>query len=327
MTGSGGFQTQAYNQPVMAIAGDFASNNPYWSYDAGPGGLVAGSSGVIVGNFAWVHYPPDSDGTPSQVYNAPGGGAYGPPNGFVHRAQQALITTYLADASLIIPPGFPVTIMAGGDFWVVNNGATDAQVGQKVFAAVANGQASMATSGTLAAGVIGTSATAASTAVTSTASITGNVMTVIGQTAGGVYPGATVASPGVGTVVAVLTGTPTATSATYLLSVGEQSVTTTQIVTNYSILTVPGSSGTQTVPFAVGDIISGGGIATTAPLTVVTYVISATGSVNQTVVINTTAAITATSVIGSNSIETRWWVQSTGLPGELVKITDHGPQF
>ena len=38
MSGTGGFQTQIYNQPAVAVAGDFASQNPFFTLDAGPGG-------------------------------------------------------------------------------------------------------------------------------------------------------------------------------------------------------------------------------------------------------------------------------------------------
>ena len=49
-----GFQKQVNLTPAPAVAGDFASTNPRASVPAGPGGLVAGLTGVIVGQFAWV---------------------------------------------------------------------------------------------------------------------------------------------------------------------------------------------------------------------------------------------------------------------------------
>src|ERR1700757_1012811 len=120
-------QTQVNVQPAPAVAGDFASKNIYTTFDAGPGGLVAGASGVSVGLFAWVAPPVDGDGTNS------GGNNFGVGNvaGFVHRSQQALIENYLGSASMLIPAGFPVTLMNGGDFWVVNNGSGVATVGMK----------------------------------------------------------------------------------------------------------------------------------------------------------------------------------------------------
>jgi hypothetical protein len=46
-----GFRTQVTNQPAPAIAGDFASLNPFWTVDAVPNGLVSGPLGVTVGRF------------------------------------------------------------------------------------------------------------------------------------------------------------------------------------------------------------------------------------------------------------------------------------
>ena len=333
MAGTGGFQTQCYPQPAMAVAGDFCSNNPYFSFDAGPGGLVAGSSGVTVGLFAWVHYPPDADGTPSQVFNNPGpvqptgthGGTVGPPNGFVHRAQQALITTFLADASMVIPQGFPVTLMAGGDFWVVNNGTTDAQVGQKAFANPANGQALFAGAGSIGApSALATSVIITSAQWSGTGSITGDVLTVTANAAGGVYPGATVGSPGVGVVVAVLTGSPTGTG-TFLLSMNEQAVTSTNLAANYGLLSIGGQPST-TVPIAVGDAIFASNGVSLSPTTIVSWMISGSGTTTtQTAVVNQTTAIGTTIMQFGSSVETKWFAGSTGLPGELVKITDHPP--
>lgn len=49
-----GFQTQVTNQPAPAIAGDFASLNPFWTVDAGPNGLVSGPLGGTVGRSCWA---------------------------------------------------------------------------------------------------------------------------------------------------------------------------------------------------------------------------------------------------------------------------------
>ena len=50
-----GFQSSVAVQPVMAVPGDFASHNPRWAVNAGPGGLIAGALGVTVGRFAWLN--------------------------------------------------------------------------------------------------------------------------------------------------------------------------------------------------------------------------------------------------------------------------------
>ena len=81
------FQNQVNTVPAPAVEGDFADHNPRASVIAGPGGLVAGSNGVVIGRFAWMTTPIDIDGTPTVVNNT-GSGA---PDGFVHRAQQAAV--------------------------------------------------------------------------------------------------------------------------------------------------------------------------------------------------------------------------------------------
>src|SRR6266446_6746571 len=139
----GGFQTQVNVQPAPALEGDFASANPRFSVLAGAGGLVAGASGVTIGRFAWAVNPSDPDESPT-ILNSFGSGL---PTGFVHREQQALITAFLADASMVVPKGFPVTAMSGGDFWVKNNGTTQAFIGNKVYVNFKDGTAYFAATG------------------------------------------------------------------------------------------------------------------------------------------------------------------------------------
>lgn len=120
------FQSTVHNDPNPAVAGDFASANPRASRLAGPGAFVAGSGGCNVGLFAWA----DANGL---VTNA----GSGVPSGFVHRDMQGLITTWLAEASMNIPEGLPVTLMSAGDFWAQT--LTTATIGQKVFASNTDG--------------------------------------------------------------------------------------------------------------------------------------------------------------------------------------------
>src|SRR5579859_2141155 len=132
-----GFQSSVAVQPAPAEAGDFASSNPRWNVLAGPGGLIAGPAGVTIGRFVWFSDDQiDANGAPQIVNNfpdttGPNPGAVGAPAGFVHREMQALITAYLAEGAYVIPGGFMVTAMSGGDFWVKNDGATEALLGQK----------------------------------------------------------------------------------------------------------------------------------------------------------------------------------------------------
>lgn len=119
------FQTQVNQYPAPAVAGDFASANPRAAVLAGEGQFVAGSGGATVGLFAWA--------ASGLVTNA-GSGA---PTGFIHRDMEALITTFLAEDSMVIPEGLPVTLFSAGDFWVKTG--TVATVGQKVFASNTTG--------------------------------------------------------------------------------------------------------------------------------------------------------------------------------------------
>ena len=129
------FQSQVNTVQAPAVAGDFCDHNSRFVCDAGPGGMVVGASGLTIGRFAWATTPNDADGTPATVSNA-GSGA---PTGFVGRHQQALITTYLADASMVIPEGFGCTLYSGGGFWVANDGSGANTFGQKAYASNTDG--------------------------------------------------------------------------------------------------------------------------------------------------------------------------------------------
>jgi len=144
-----GFQTQANLQQAPAVAGDFASSNPRSTVVPGEGGFVAGTAGVTVGAFAWVQ----ADG--QTILNTPPSGYTGAPDGFVHRDQQALITTYLAQNGNVIPAGFPVVLHKTGDFWVTVNVA-GATRGQKAFASQTTGAMQPANAGATVSGYVET---------------------------------------------------------------------------------------------------------------------------------------------------------------------------
>lgn len=134
-----GFQTSINITPAPAVAGDFASANPNASVVAGPGALVAGVGGANVGLFGWA----DTNGL---VTNA----GTGAPTGFIHRDTNALITTWLAEASMNIPEGQPVTLMSAGDFFAKT--LTAATIGQKVFASNTDGTVKTGAAGATIAG-------------------------------------------------------------------------------------------------------------------------------------------------------------------------------
>lgn len=137
-----GFQKQVQLQQAPAVAGDFASNNPRAALLVGEGALVAGATGAVVGRFAWA--------VNGVVSNA----GSGKPQGFIHRENQALITTWLAEASNVVPQGLPLTIHVAGDFWAQT--LTNATVGQKVYASLTTGEVKTDAPGATVAGYIET---------------------------------------------------------------------------------------------------------------------------------------------------------------------------
>jgi hypothetical protein len=140
-----GFQTQVNAQQAPACAGDFASANPRASTVSPEGGFVAGAAGVTVGRFAWIQ----SDGV--TVLNT----GTGKPDGFIHRDQQALISTYLAESGNLIPVGFPVTLMRTGDYWAKANN-NSAVKGEKAFANLTDGTVEFDAAGATVAGYVET---------------------------------------------------------------------------------------------------------------------------------------------------------------------------
>lgn len=140
-----GFQTQVNAQQAPACAGDFASANPRAATVSPEGGFVAGAAGVTVGRFAWI----DTDG--KTVKNT----GTGKPDGFIHREQQSLISTYLAEGSNFIPVGFPVTLMRTGDYWAKANN-NSAVKGEKAFANLTDGTVEFDAAGATVAGYVET---------------------------------------------------------------------------------------------------------------------------------------------------------------------------
>lgn len=226
-----GFQRTVNLQQAAGVAGDFASVNPSSSVVGHEGGFVAGASGVAVARFAWAV------GTLVNNFGT------GVPTGFVARRQgSALITTYLAETSNVIPTGFEVTMRKDGDYWV--SSAFQMNAGQKVFANFADGTIQTAAAGATIAGFSGT------------ASFATNVMTVTVVGSGTVKVGDLVTSAGVaaGTYVTAF-GTGSGGLGTYTLSttpgtIAAQAVTTTSYVeTGFTISGFPvGGNG------AVGEL-------------------------------------------------------------------------
>ena len=320
MSGSGGFQQQAYPQPALAVAGDFASMNPFFTLDVGAGGLVAGPNGLTIGLFAWTTPPTDIDGTPTIANNS----GSGPVAGFVHREGTALITQYLENAGMTIPQGFACTLCVGGDFWVVNNGTTFAQIGQKAFAYLANGEAAFAAAGSVFGGASATSSSVAAETFSVTGSITNGILTVTAVGSGTVYPGSTISGTGIPTgteivsqITPLLAGESAGGIGRYYVSAGQNlSAASTTVSGTYGLLTI----GTATGTFAVGDELSGSGVAAN---TFITANVSGAGGTGGTMVVNNNTVVSSTTITASSAVETPWYAVSQGAAGQLVKISDH----
>jgi hypothetical protein len=309
------FPTQVGVQPAPAVAGDFASANPRFNVLAGPGAIVAGAAGVTVARFAWLSGSVlDANGAPA-IANSFG---TGPVSGFVHRSLQALITAYLTEAGMTIPQGFAVTLFSGGDFWVKNDGTTEALYGQKAYADLATGKVSFAATASPAQGATSTASTIAAGVASVTGSISGDVLTVTAVGSGVLYPGAAISGTGVAsgtTIVSQLSGTPGGVG-TYAVSIPEQTVASTTISETYGLLTV---GGTLTGNYGVGDVISG---STTSAGTVITALGTGTGGAG-TYIVNNTQTVGSAALNATSNVETKWIAMSAGLAGELVKISDH----
>jgi hypothetical protein len=311
---SGGFQQQVYNQPALGVAGDRASMNPLFSYDAGPGGLVSGSS-LFVGRFAWVTAAPvDPNGTP-MIANSFGGGA---PAGFLMRNQQALNTTFLSNAGMQVQPGAQTALQIAGDFLVVNDGSTLAQYGEKAFAYVADGKVAFAAAGTVFGGASATGSDIAAGTFSVTGSVAKNILTVTAVGSGTVYPGASISGTGVPTaaapkIVSQISGT-TGGVGTYYLDTTDVTAASTTISGTYGLLTI----GTATGAFAVGDVVTGTGISVT---TKITANIAGSGGTGGTMVVDVNTVVSSTTITASLAVETKFYARSSGLPGELVKIS------
>jgi hypothetical protein len=234
------FQAKINNTQAPGVAGDFASTNPFSSVLAGPGALVAPEGGLVVGNFAWV----GPAGQVSQSYQA------GWQIGFLGRNEQALITQFLGEYTLVVPEGFMVTLFDGGDFWAYfADGATALAT---VYADEDTGAPQMQATNSFT-GEVG---------FTGTASFATNVMTVATNTSGIILPGDVVTSSTVAsgtTVVAQLTGLPGAVGSTYSLSTSPGTIATQAATTASATLNI---TAVANGGLSIGDVISGTGVTT-----------------------------------------------------------------
>lgn len=140
-----GFQNNVNLNPPIGIEGGFASVSNTHNVLAGSGEIVAGDNGVTVGRFAYVSYATNkaNNAKPSDLTNTA--------IGFVGRGSNfGVIYNWLAEASMVVPKGYGVTLFDRGDFWVKTK--TIATVGQSVFADDVTGEISTGAAGATIAG-------------------------------------------------------------------------------------------------------------------------------------------------------------------------------
>ena len=253
----GSFQTRVNHQNPYGVEGDFASANPRATALTPDGGaLIAGPLGVTIGRFAWVGADGRTVSNTSQTSTQP--------DGFVHRDQQGLLTEYLQASGMLIPPGFPVTLMRRGDFLAKNAGPSSLAKGAALYASYEDGSVGSAagTAGSVTA-TLGSTNTAslgstntASLGATFTASAgTPDTELVVTAVTGLISIGDTVSGIGITpgtTILSLVSGTPGG-AGTYLLSAANTCSSAT--VTSFgSVIDVTVSTGL----ISIGDTVHGG---------------------------------------------------------------------
>ncbi len=264
----GSFQTRVNIYNPYGVEGDFASENPRASALTPDGGsLIAGPNGVTIGQFAWIA----ADGR--TVTNQ---GQYpAQPDGFVHRAQQGLLTQYLQAAGTLIPPGFPVTLSVAGEFLDINTGPSTLARRGNIYASYING-ALMTSAGTGASvtATLGSTNTASLGATFTGAASSASATLVVTAVTGLISIGDTVSGSGISdspTIISQVSGT-AGGAGTYTLSKPE--TCTGGTVTCFGSTVKVTAVSTYISP---GDTISGGsGFPSGA--TIVSQTSGATGS-------------------------------------------------
>ncbi len=298
----GSFQNSVNLYNPIGVEGDFASRNPRATALTPNGGaFVAGANGVTIGNFAWIA----ADGITVNSYATDAVA----PSGYVHRDQQGLLTQYLQAAGMLIPPGFPVTLMVAGDFLDLVVGGTAAVSGSACYARFSDGAlfTNSAPAGATGTGSIG---------ATFTATGTGTSLAVTAVT-GLISIGDTISGTGVpaGTTILTQVSGTTGGAGTYTTSVATTAAAAT--VTSFGIvLDVTAVTGV----FAIGDEVTGTGIP--AGATLVSQVSGATGGVGvYTISVAATAYAASTALTIVGGILTNFVAKSAANVGQLVQIS------
>ena len=146
--------------------------------------------GVTIGNFAWGD---QVAGTMSSAFTNSGTSKLA----FIHREQQGIITTFLAESGNVVPAGYPVTGLVEGECWA--KFAAGATVGQQVYVGVNDGSCTAQAPGTSTAAAVVTASIAVTTGVMTVSAVTSGTLAV-GQmlTGSGVPAGTRITALGTG---------------------------------------------------------------------------------------------------------------------------------
>lgn len=179
-----GFQTTANTTSPIGTEGAKASSNVMTSLVAPAGGLVADpTNGLTVARFAWI------DATGKLLSSFAPGAVPVVPDGFVANEQQGLITAWLGERSMLVPPGLMANAFDRGDFYA-RVGFQNAARGNKVFANVFSGAVIPGAAGSF-------PNFPAGAAAAFTASFATTKMTVTAIASGTIGVGHLVAAPGI----------------------------------------------------------------------------------------------------------------------------------
>lgn len=307
------FPNKVNSQQAPGVLGDFASTNPFASVLAGPGALVAPAGGLKVGNFFWV----GPQGQTSQSFVA------GYQIAFLGRNQQALITQFLGEESLVVPQGFMVTGFNEGDFWAAF--AAGATVGNNVYAdpndgaPLASASAPTLGTGTATAGYTGTGTVTNGSAVITINTVTHGIISPGDAISGTDIPSGT-------TILNQLTGA-AGLAGTYTMSAnatagaGPEAI----VVTSDNLYVTAVANGA----FTQGDLITGTGVPDGTTIQGQALPFSGVGTITATTTLTITSVEPGTDLLRVGATVTGLGIpaattisaQTSGTPGGVGAYT------
>ena len=315
MPGTGtGFQSFVNKELPVGIAGDFAGANIHANVVAGAFGAQASPGGVYIGVMGFFN---PATTLVTSYYQ---GSSF---CGFVHREGQGIITPFLGLSTMLIPGGYPTTLMAQGDFLgIFTAGAT---VGQKVYWTPGISGTSQVFS--LTSNTTGQSVTASDTSATTS---NGNTLTGVGTLTGTITAGMELVMAGIpagtyfvtggaspwtianydGATIPVVTTTAFsaygATETQYYVAspvVANTSFTASLAVpasgVAFSVLTVTAIASGTLVPGQWISATGGGGLPSTANVQILEQLTGSTGSTGTYLTNNVEYTVTSTNTFAA----------------------------